>query len=587
MKISAVSSVHGKNLYLNKASFCENLISKSKQNANQKQIYFQNRNINNTNFSTQTPTQTTIPNVEKKKINKKLLIGLIAIASLTTIGIVVCKRKNANGAVDLLKKQYKELINLYPEDKQYYEKLAQGIGLKKGEEYKLSSIVGGKQLKKLLSEYDPKHFVIGENFEGLKNGTYRVNLHNHTNASDGKMTIQELLEQAKNIADYNFKIKGNDGKPPFLVGITDHGTLDNALEATRIIANNPEKYKNLKVVLGSEISVSYANKTDVVNPLNFELIGYGLNPFDEKLNTMLSKLRATRKLAKENIINLFKKNYANIDVSPEEANFFHPNLKTIRSNGVIYLTGDYLKFKTLLTKYSEKINQTIIKDGDKKLDPNKLFKMFSADYYYKLDNGGERSMSKYLQNHGFKKILMKKRILNESNQKIYDDIFTTIDAKEELGLIKKLISEALPNNSNFKDYTITPKMLFDTTREGIGEGFFGIAHPGLLNTGTQYTQSVKDSKNDWGREVVSRLFNSLKQDGKELFKASEINYQSYGRPTDDWIRYMKNQADKHSLLYAGGVDCHKNSLLKKHKNIMESEIISHNLQEIIGGINAN
>ncbi|GBF23483.1 hypothetical protein tpqmel_0887, partial [Candidatus Gastranaerophilus sp. (ex Termes propinquus)] len=79
--------------------------------------------------------------------------------------------------------------------------MAKGLGLSPGEEYRLVSVVGKAQLASLLQAYDSQDFAAGDNLEGVKNHTYRVNLHNHTQVSDGALSALELLEQARRYAD--------------------------------------------------------------------------------------------------------------------------------------------------------------------------------------------------------------------------------------------------------------------------------------------------------------------------------------------------------------------------------------------------
>lgn len=68
--------------------------------------------------------------------------------------------------------------------------------------------------------------------------TYQVDMHIHTNASDGTWTIEELLEL----------IIKNDIK---LFSITDHNTIENSI---KMLSSIP---KNINYVIGAEISCTY------------------------------------------------------------------------------------------------------------------------------------------------------------------------------------------------------------------------------------------------------------------------------------------------------------------------------------------
>lgn len=142
---------------------------------------------------------------------------------------------------------------------------------------RLTSILSHQELKEILLKAKPENFSTGDNFENILNGSFCINLHTHLN-SDGTMSARELLDQAAKYADYRKKVLHKS--EPVIIGITDHDMLEGAKEAVRIIANNPEKYENIRVMLGAEFNTHYDSR-------QFEAIGYCINPFDEGLNAFL------------------------------------------------------------------------------------------------------------------------------------------------------------------------------------------------------------------------------------------------------------------------------------------------------------
>ena len=86
----------------------------------------------------------------KFKINLKtiiissaaLLAGILILTKLFKQGKVKPDIKKTDETIEFLKTKYNNIVTEFPEDKKYYESLAKSIGLKSGEEYKLSSIVG-------------------------------------------------------------------------------------------------------------------------------------------------------------------------------------------------------------------------------------------------------------------------------------------------------------------------------------------------------------------------------------------------------------------------------------------------------------
>ena len=123
-------------------------------------------------------------------------------------------------------------------------------------------------------------------FANVLNGKYRVNLHTHSRKSDGMMEPKDFLEMAVKYAD---KAKRLDPDlPPFTIALTDHNNVDGVKEIIAIIAKNPEKYKNLKFVVGCEFM--FMDENSGFEFPAFEAVGLGFNPFDPELNKRLNLL---------------------------------------------------------------------------------------------------------------------------------------------------------------------------------------------------------------------------------------------------------------------------------------------------------
>lgn len=527
--------------------------------------------------------------------------GLVALGGAFAVGVKIFKGRGIskgtsgtiveplNEGLKILKEQYQKIIQKFPSDKGYYEQIAKDAGLSVGEEFKLMSVVGKTQLSDLLGKFSPQDFKVGDNLEGVKNLTYRVNLHNHTQASDGKLSVFDFLEQARKWAD-RIAEKIQDDKPPFTVAITDHDTLDGAKEAVKILAQNPEKYKNLRVVLGSEISVSHIDAKDVIRPVEFELMGYSLNPFNPKLNELLKQIGKNRENAMDQLLKKIKAQFPEYNINLEDSKTFHSNLKNVRTNGVLYLAGDYAKFKIMFSDYVDLINSKMITDAQQKLDREKLFKELSDSYYCWMDATGNVDMVKFLKDYALKKILSEKNILTPQNQSIYEDVFKK-DFNKCADFIGNAVKEGLPTIEDIKGYALIPNQVFEAIRQSDNQGFFGFAHPAFIklnsNDGNNISSERLKSLQSWedkNKNLVYRIFQALKQEGQELFAASEINYQSYGKQADAaWINFMKQDiADTFGLKYTGGVDCHKPSIFLKHKLLSENDIEKLDLRELLG-----
>lgn len=480
---------------------------------------------------------------------------------------------------DVLKTTFKKTMEAFPDDFAYIKNLAKHMGIKEGEEYKLNSVMGKSQLQKLLDEFTPADFSIGKDFDGARNMTFRVNLHNHTTASDGKLTVEQFLEQARKYADRIAQNTQSDDKPPFTIAITDHDTLDGCRDALNILAADPEKYKNLKVVLGSEISVSNCDSEIVSRPLNFELVGYCQNPYDEKLVKILDNIQQTRQKNVEQFLEKITDKFPEFNLNIDEAKEFHANLRTMRTNGVLYLAGDYARFKIALTEYVKRINE-ILPDDAEKLSADKLFKQFGENYYYRMDAFGERNIPEYFQKHGLKDYLIEKGLWTEENAQDFEQIFKT-DLNDKEDFITQTVKESLPTLHDRKQYSINPEDIFEATTDG----FYGFAHPAIIDFASDNISPARkklcEEKMFVPHEnLVYEIFNSLKQIGKEKFYASEINYQSYPQNADKkWMDFMKTIADNPNLnlKYTGGIDAHKPSIFIKHKYMDENV-----LKELLG-----
>lgn len=160
----------------------------------------------------------------------------------------------------------------------YRTKLAKAIGVTVES---LKSILEPEELKEILKTAEAAEFSTGNNFENVLNGTFRINLHIHTKNSDGTLSVRELLDQAARYADYRKTINKDS---PLVIAISDHDTLEGSREAIKIIAQNPEKYKNIRFVPAIEFNAKH-------NSRQLEVLAYCINPFEEGLSRFVNSGR--------------------------------------------------------------------------------------------------------------------------------------------------------------------------------------------------------------------------------------------------------------------------------------------------------
>ena len=248
-------------------------------------------------------------------------------------------------------------------DYNYKQVLAENLDCSVGN---LASIVGPAEFVSLINKYTPENFYTGdflsknfdELYENVLNQTFRINLHMHTVESDGRLTAEELLNQAVVYAE-NVKSKTNDDLPAFVISITDHDSMSGTKNALKIIAENPDRYKDIKFVTGIEFSVKLDNEKILKKPLSTDLMGYCINPFDEDLNSFLQNIKNSRNEEAQKILS--KLNELGINESWETVKNSHVLIKIAGSMAFFdfirhYIYKNYKKSPCLI-KHKEEIEK--------------------------------------------------------------------------------------------------------------------------------------------------------------------------------------------------------------------------------------
>jgi len=248
-------------------------------------------------------------------------------------------------------------------DNEYRQILAENLCCP---EKNLASVVAPAEFVELIKKYKPENFYTGdflsENFEELYKNildkTFRINLHVHTIKSDGRMTTEELLNQAVIYAK-SVKSQIDDNLPAFVISITDHDSLQATKEALKLIAATPEKFKDIKFVTGIEFSVKLDNKNILKKPVATDLMGYCINPYDADLNNFLQNTKNSRNEEAQRILS--KLNELGINENWETAKNCHVLVKIAGSMAFFdfikhYIFKKYKKFPELI-KHKEEIEK--------------------------------------------------------------------------------------------------------------------------------------------------------------------------------------------------------------------------------------
>ena len=199
----------------------------------------------------------------------------------------------------------------FTSDIKYKKLLLQGIQSDVSKPELMQPIAGPEEFYSIVKSFSdkPEFYTPGKSLitdykdaydlSNVINGNYRANLHIHTQYSDGKLTVKELLDKSAEYADKIAEKNISEGRcvshNPFTIAITDHDTLEGCKEAVRIINQNPLKYKNLRVVLGCELTVeNLMIPQKLKTPVPIHMLIHGINPFDPSLNSFLDKTKSER-----------------------------------------------------------------------------------------------------------------------------------------------------------------------------------------------------------------------------------------------------------------------------------------------------
>lgn len=338
----------------------------------------------------------------------------------------------------------------------------------------------------------------------VEDGRFCANLHVHTENSDGTMTVEEVLKNARILSDKN---------PNFLVAITDHDTVEGDKEAVELI----KEYEDVNLCCGLEISTYAISFPNQPKPIQVHLLVYGVNPFDERLNKFLAdKMSKKLALAKETVRKL-NEALPKYNFTLEEAAKCH-NMVLKGQDEVAHPLKKYTSGKILLNYYL----------------PNADFSYEEPIYKFKyLFKGKEPYHLTY------KKAL--EMFINSELPEIPDFI------EKEIKIAREIYMKAHPAIGHmpeqFSDFEDTVKFV-----ASLDSGVMSIAHPARSKA--------------YCPEFYDYLFANFKRAGGEKAMFYEGYYQSYeGEYFQKWQRTIDDTASKYDLLKTGGLDSHGKNLV--------------------------
>lgn len=397
-------------------------------------------------------------------------------------------------------------------------------------------IAGEEEFKHILQNLDKSSF--SPLINNIDNMDFCANLHVHTTASDGIATPQEILDSAAEVAQKNGK--------NFIVAITDHDSLDGIKNLLPILTSNPEKYKNIKVVAGVELSTVATDFENQTATFDIHTLVYGINPFDEELNNFIDKKKRLKfELAQKTLEKLKSSlqditNKLNIELTLNEAAKIHPMILK-GEDEVSHPLKKYIYAKLLFAHYVE--SDSGIKTVLNKYNiQNEALSYEKPVYAYKSMFNNEKYF--YIYKDALQKYLNK--LTNNKENFVLPEIPDYMVKALLLG--KQICENSHPSRHNkLNAFThFEDALSFINTQK---YGLISIAHPARLN--------LKAVNGDLSN-FFDEFFYVYKKYGKDKAFAYEKHYQSYSKNkvTKEILDIIDKSAEKFSLQATGGVDSH-------------------------------
>lgn len=491
-------------------------------------------------------TQKSLQNGTNKKSsgNAGLLKAGLGVLAFGAAVFLICKKIGKVKPIPIV--QPEEIFDI-----DYKKALLKGLGREEADPGILKGIGGKEEFLDFLgkNQDNPEIFRVGENFQNIKNRIFGANMHIHTTNSDGQMSVKELLDISSGYADKYFE----KNKTPFFIGITDHNTISGCREAVETIAQNPDKFKNLRVVLGSEVNA-------VIDDTDIHTLIYGINPYENKIsaffNEQLEGLQKEvhRAIDKANsiykeVLDKYKVEYTFDDMAK-----IRSSIKTSPAS-VHYSMKDYMQFRLIYADLVERNSPLINALKKNNISPEEL-DFARPKFNIPKDNLKEPYYLNYVDE-------LKKYILKTAKEKNEQcDISSIEKCFKEINpdvqhVLKKLEYKTIASDQPLYTKPVKFRSLDDVLEIFKEENCpCGIAHPCL-------TYFVKGGiRNDMPatRKVIECAFDKFdKKEGlyKKLFEGEYSAY--YDNISEECKDFVRKLGKERGFLASGGYDSHRNN----------------------------
>ncbi|MDD3593372.1 MAG: hypothetical protein PHX18_01970 [Candidatus Gastranaerophilales bacterium] len=455
-------------------------------------------------------------------------------------------------------------MQTYPRDIEYRRNLLENAGLNPDLYYRLRSVIGSGEIKDIMADYQqkPEVYSVGENDINIADRTIRANLHMHTVASDGFLTIEELLGKASLYADEAAKI--HKDKAPFTIAITDHDTTESAEEAIKLIFANPDKYKNLRVILGAEIT-SFNNIAAHIKdkPTCTHILLYGIDPGEKDFKNFINHYKSLKQTLSGRMIDDVNAVYKEFF---DEGDFY--NIKQLREQytpvrknivGIYNYVNDYVVTKML-------VKESVLKNPELKQELE----------YHGIDttvDGFMKEMQEYFniydKNNKLRKptaaIIEVISMFTVAPQDTIRDMVASVPLSQKAeDCIKQITKNLEKYKITFEpQYHYVPKIQdIYAALQNQPDSLIGLAHP------LDYVQRIESD--DLKYEVLEEVYKYFKEHARDKAAFAESYYQSYNGA----LRVLQHKPETKAILdelgkayglyQTGSGDTHRINIFKRY-----------------------
>ena len=213
-----------------------------------------------------------------------------------------------------------------------------------------------------------------------------IDLHVHTNRSDGTFTPSEVISNALEIG-------------LSAIAITDHDTVEGIAEAKHYLKAN-KKESELEIIPGVEISADYHGR-------DIHILGLYIDEMNKQLNDKLAKAIADRDTRNEKMAALLRAD--GIDIHVKDLTFGEPNTVITRAHFARYLTEHgyvknnsdaFTKYLASNTKYYVPRSYMTPKDAINIIIDAGGIPILAHPLLYKLDLAGVEELVSYVKSLG-------------------------------------------------------------------------------------------------------------------------------------------------------------------------------------------